>query len=64
MDFYPDVTIGRLPIRTTKEADTVVEKIINYENNADDSWFKTGVVISGDTFPPSRGGAPGWWEGE
>jgi hypothetical protein len=64
MDFYPDVTIGRLPIRSTKDADTAVNKIIEYENNADDSWFKTGVVISGDTFPPSRGGAPGWWEGE
>ncbi|MFE3846320.1 C25 family cysteine peptidase [Thermoplasmatota archaeon] len=64
MDFYPDVTIGRLPIRTTSEADTIVNKIIDYENNADDSWFKTAIVISGDTFPPSRGGAPGWWEGE
>ncbi len=64
MDFYPDVTIGRLPIRTTSEADTIVDKIIDYENNADDSWFKTAIVISGDTFPPSRGGAPGWWEGE
>jgi len=64
MDFYPDVTIGRLPIRSTYEADAIVDKIIDYENNADDSWFKTGVVISGDTFPPSRGGAPGWWEGE
>jgi len=64
MDFYPDVTVGRLPIRTTNEADSIVNKIIDYENNADDSWFKTGVVISGDTFPPSRGGSPGWWEGE
>lgn len=64
MDYYPDVTVGRLPIRTATEADTIVNKIIDYENNADDSWFKTAVVISGDTFPPSRGGSPGWWEGE
>ena len=64
MDFYPDVTVGRLPIRSTSEADTIVNKIIDYENNADDSWFKTAVVVSGDTFPPSRGGAPGWSEGE
>jgi len=64
MDYYPDVTVGRLPIRTAAEADTIVNKIIDYENNADDSWFKTAVVISGDTFPPSRGGSPGWWEGE
>jgi hypothetical protein len=64
MDYYPDVTVGRLPIRTAAEADTIVNKIIDYEDNADDSWFKTAVVISGDTFPPSRGGSPGWWEGE
>ncbi len=64
MDFYPDVTVGRLPFRYGFEADTIVNKIIDYENNADDSWFKKGIVISGDTFPPSRGGAPGWSEGE
>lgn len=64
MDYYPDVAIGRLPIRKVSEIGPVVQKIIDYETNADDSWFKTGVVISGDTFPPSRGGQPGWWEGE
>jgi hypothetical protein len=64
MDYYPDVAVGRLPIRYTSEAAVVVDKIIDYETNADDSWFKNGVVVSGDTFPPSRGGSPGWYEGE
>ncbi|MBS3749590.1 MAG: peptidase C25 [Candidatus Thermoplasmatota archaeon] len=64
MDYYPDVSVGRLPFRYTSEIEPVVNKIINYETNADDSWFKKGIVVSGDTFPPSRGGAPGWWEGE
>ncbi len=64
MDYYPDVTIGRLPVRSAKEVTNTVNKIIEYETTADDSWFKKGVVISGDTFPPSRGGSPGWWEGE
>ena len=64
MDFFPDVSVGRLPIRYTSEAAVVVDKIIDYETNADDSWFKNGIVVSGDTFPPSRGGSPGWWEGE
>jgi len=63
MDHYPDVTIGRIPFRYSSEIDTVVDKIINYENNADDSWFKKAIVISGDTFPPQRGGDPGWYEG-
>lgn len=64
MDYYPDVSVGRLPIRKSSQIDAAIQKIIDYENNADDSWYKTGVVISGDTFPPSRGGSPGWWEGE
>ena len=64
MDFYPDITIGRIPFRKSSEIETVVNKIITYENTADDSWFKKGIVISGDTFPPQRGGAPGWYEGE
>ena len=64
MDYYPDVTVGRLPFRSESEVAPMVEKIIDYETNADDSWFKKAVVISGDTFPPSRGGAPGWYEGE
>jgi hypothetical protein len=64
MDYYPDVTVGRLPFRSSKEIAPVIQKIIDYETTADDSWFKKGIVISGDTFPPSRGGDPGWWEGE
>jgi len=64
MDYYPDVTIGRLPFRYAFEIGPVIDKIIDYEMNCDDSWFKKGIVISGDTFPPSRGGDPGWWEGE
>ena len=64
MDFYPDVSVGRLPVSYSSEVDIMVNKIIDYETNADDSWFKNAVVISGDTFPPSRGGSPGWNEGE
>jgi hypothetical protein len=64
IDYYPDVSVGRLPIRYNFEAKEVVQKIIEYENNAVDSWFKKGAVVSGDTFPPSRGGSVGWWEGE
>ena len=64
MDYYPDVTVGRIPFSYSFEIEAVVQKIIDYETNADDSWFKKAIVISGDTFPPSRGGDPGWWEGE
>jgi peptidase C25-like protein len=64
MDYYPDVSVGRIPFRSTSQIGPVVQKIIDYETNAQDSWFKKAVVISGDTFPPSRGGSPGWFEGE
>ena len=64
MDFYPDVIIGRLPFRYLSQVSVVVDKIIQYETTADDSWFKNAVVVSGDTFPPSRGGSKGWYEGE
>ncbi len=67
MDFYPDVHVGRLPLRYEWEADVAVNKIINYENNADDSWFKKAVLAGGDGFPPERYGGiadPNAWEGE
>jgi hypothetical protein len=60
MDFYPDVHIGRIPLRYSSEVDRVIDKIITYETTADDSWFKKAVFIAGDTFP-----APdSYYEGE
>ncbi len=50
-DLYPDVAVGRLAITGIDEAKTVVDKIINYENNAyGEEWFKRMVVVSGDGF--------------
>ncbi|UCF13444.1 MAG: peptidase C25 [Thermoplasmatales archaeon] len=51
MDFYPDVHIGRIPLRYSSEVDRVINKIITYETTADDSWFKKAVFIGGDTSP-------------
>ncbi len=64
IDYYPDISIGRIPFRYASDVDIAVDKIITYETTVDSSWFKKGIVISGDTFPPSRGGSPGWNEGE
>jgi len=50
LDLYPDVALGRLACRNSREVKSVVDKIINYENNADDSWFKKMIVVSGDGF--------------
>ncbi len=50
LDLYPDVALGRLACRNSREVKSVVDKIINYENNADPSWFKKMIVVSGDGF--------------
>lgn len=60
LNLTPDVAIGRLPCRTQNEVDTVVEKIILYENTTSgQSWFRRMVAIGGDTFPDYAG-----YEGE
>ena len=51
IDFYPDVYVGRLPCRNTREVQIMVQKIISYESTPlDPSWFQRMVVIGGDVF--------------
>ena len=60
LDLKPDIALGRLPCRTENEVKTVVDKIINYEENTyGQSWFNRMVVVGGDTFPTYEG-----YEGE
>jgi hypothetical protein len=54
IDYYPDVYVGRLPLRYSWEADVIADKIINYELYASPGWFKKAFVIAGDTSPPAR----------
>jgi hypothetical protein len=51
-DLFPDVFVGRLPCRNIRDVKIVVKKIIQYETGKkSDSWFKTMVVVAGDTYP-------------
>ena len=50
LDLYPDVTFGRLACRNKIEAKNVINKIINYEQQCDPSWFNSMISISGDGF--------------
>jgi hypothetical protein len=51
LDLYPDVALGRLSCRNTREVNAVVDKIIHYESGpADPSWFNKMVLVSGDGF--------------
>ncbi len=55
IDYFPDVSVGRLPFRSVSEISPVVNKIISYETATDTSFFNKALVFGGDTFPPSRG---------
>jgi hypothetical protein len=65
IDLYPDVAVGRLPCRNQFEVKIMVNKIINYENNAyGKEWFNDMIVCAGDTYLVSHN--PLWvgYEGE
>jgi hypothetical protein len=52
LDMYPDVNFGRLACTSVGEIQTVVNKIIRYENETHGAdWFKTMVVVGGDSAP-------------
>ncbi len=46
-DLLPDMHIGRLPVEDAAEAQSVVEKIIEYEAAPSDMWRKNFLFISG-----------------
>ena len=52
IDLIPDVYLGRLPCRNRFEVKIMVDKIINYENEAYGAdWFTRIVVVGGDSAP-------------
>jgi len=52
VDLYPDIFIGRVLCQSPEEVETVVGKIIDYENNAfGEDWFNNLILCGGDTHP-------------
>lgn len=52
IDLYPDVFVGRLACKNTKEVRQTVKKIITYETSTyGKEWFNRIVAIAGDTYP-------------
>jgi len=50
-DLHPDVAVGRLACRNTKELKTMVDKIIYYETHTyGQDWFKNMLTVTGDGF--------------
>lgn len=50
LDYVPDFALGRLPVRNTKEAETVIEKIIDYKKSLSSDWFHSINLCGGDPF--------------
>jgi len=52
VDLYPDVFIGRILCQTPDEVETVVQKIMDYENHTfGEAWFTNIILCGGDTHP-------------
>jgi len=63
IDFYPDIQVGRLPVRNIFELKIIVNKIISYEQKpADPEWFNKIIAIAGDPYDDDD--AEGFLEGE
>ena len=55
IDFIPDVSVGRLSVNDEANANQVVNKIIQYEQNIDQDWFEKMILVGTDTFRNYRG---------
>ncbi len=47
-DYFPDVSVGRLSVRSQLELNTIISKIINYESNPliADNWQNKALMLS------------------
>ena len=45
--YYHQLSVGRLPVYTQQEAQDAVNKIIAYENEQPQSWWKNFIMITG-----------------
>ncbi|NQT00244.1 MAG: hypothetical protein HQ595_04085, partial [Candidatus Omnitrophica bacterium] len=45
-DILPDMFIGRFPVYTLEQLNTMVNKIINYENSSSDGWTKQITLVA------------------
>lgn len=45
--YYHQISIGRVPVYTTTEAQNAVDKIIGYDQQPPDKWWKKYIAITG-----------------
>jgi hypothetical protein len=60
-DILPDMHIGRLPVQTSAQASTMVNKILNYEQNpASGDWNSKALFVADEQ--PDPQGAGNFWD--
>jgi hypothetical protein len=65
VDLVPDVYVGRLACMFKSEVQTMVDKIITYENTtAGNDWFNRMIIAGGDTYDKKDEGGTDYNEGE
>lgn len=60
MDFYPDISVGRVPVSTEDEATTIINKIITYQKEPGENYSQTAdfLQLGACSYldPPTSGG--------
>jgi hypothetical protein len=65
VDLTPDVYVGRLACMSKSEVQTMVDKIITYEDTtAGTDWFNRMIIAGGDTYDKTIEGGTDYNEGE
>jgi hypothetical protein len=52
-DGLPEVAVGRLPVRTQEQAETMVTKILEYEDGDGTGWTRRVLLVSGHNDEPT-----------
>ncbi|MEW6380294.1 MAG: C25 family cysteine peptidase [bacterium] len=58
-DILPDMFLGRIPVRTPVEVQSVVEKIISYEQQGDQPWHRKALFVADKENPEFKSMADG-----
>ena len=57
-DRYPDMIIGRLPVRTPQELAIVIDKIVHYERNPSAGAWQSRIILAADDINQNQHNTP------
>ncbi len=47
-DVIADCVIGRIPVKTSKQLELIIDRIINYEKGEKEEWMRKALLVAGD----------------